>query len=185
MVFSISTSFPTSEKSTMVKPVILPPGRATLAMIPCATGSFTSTNTTGIVEVARFIACAEVVLLATITSGLAATNSAAMSRVRSKLPPDHRMSTLTFRPSSQPSCRKLCKNASSRARPSGSVSLVAISTAMWRSVCCCARVTVGQATAALHSTRRNSRRCMPLPSSSRGHLLCQNHTLIGMETDFE
>jgi len=50
---SISMDFPTSEKSTMVNPVMFSPGRAMLAMTPCATGSLTSTNTTGIDEVAR------------------------------------------------------------------------------------------------------------------------------------
>jgi hypothetical protein len=102
--------------------------------------------------------------------------------VRSKLPPDHRISTLTFRPSSQPSCRKLCKNAS--VAPDRRVSVFGRHQQRWRIVCCCAASQLAKRPP-LHSTRRNSRRCMPRPSSSRGHLLCQNHTLIGMETDFE
>jgi hypothetical protein len=56
MDLSSSPDFPITVKSIRVKPVMLPPGRARLATKPCATGSFTATNTSGIVEVARFIA---------------------------------------------------------------------------------------------------------------------------------
>jgi len=38
----------TTLKSILVKPVILPPGRAKLATKPCTTGSVTMTNTTWI-----------------------------------------------------------------------------------------------------------------------------------------
>ena len=56
VVLRSSAILPTKLKSILVNPVILLPGRAKLATNPCVTGSFTMTNTTGIVEVARFIA---------------------------------------------------------------------------------------------------------------------------------
>src|SRR5262249_46350774 len=49
--FSRLSHFPVREDSALVKPVALPPGRATLATKPSPTGSDTTANTTGIVRV--------------------------------------------------------------------------------------------------------------------------------------
>src|SRR3984893_17523371 len=59
VALSSSAIFPTTLKSILVKPVILPPGRAKLATKPQPTGSFTMTNTTGIVEDPRFRRCGD------------------------------------------------------------------------------------------------------------------------------
>ena len=53
---SISSHFPIMGKSTNVKPVMLPPGRAKLATKPCPAGSLTTEKTIGMVRVACFSA---------------------------------------------------------------------------------------------------------------------------------
>src|SRR5262245_43294298 len=60
----------------LVKPVMLPPGRARPATKPCATGSLTPVKTMGTMPVARRAAASAVVALATIRSGPSASNSA-------------------------------------------------------------------------------------------------------------
>jgi hypothetical protein len=100
---------------------MLPPGCARLATNPCATGSFTATNTTGIDEVARFIAAVVTEPEEMITSGASATNSAATSRLRSALPPADRNSIRKLRPSVQPNCWSARTKACTRACSSGSV----------------------------------------------------------------
>jgi hypothetical protein len=61
------------------KPVTLPPGRAKLLTKPLPTGSPTTANTTGMVDVACLAASAAGVATVTMTSTLSRTNSAAMS----------------------------------------------------------------------------------------------------------
>src|SRR6516225_10549455 len=74
---SSSTSLGISSVVMLVKPVMLPPGRARLATRPIPTGSPALMKTIGIVEVALFAASAGGVLpVVTITSTLWATRSA-------------------------------------------------------------------------------------------------------------
>jgi hypothetical protein len=54
--FSISSHFPAKECSKIVKPVMLPPGRARLCTSPARTGSPTRTMTIGMVDVAALAA---------------------------------------------------------------------------------------------------------------------------------
>jgi len=74
---SKSTHLLPIENSYMLKPVRLPPGFATLATNPCATGSETCTNTTGTVLVACWMTVRFVVEEARITSGISPINCAA------------------------------------------------------------------------------------------------------------
>jgi hypothetical protein len=69
----------------MGKPVTLPPGRAKLSTKPCATGSVTIANTTGMVLVSRRSAITDGVASARITSGRKATSSDAAVRNRSAI----------------------------------------------------------------------------------------------------
>jgi hypothetical protein len=67
---------PPTENSVAAKPVMLPPGLAMLATKPCATGSVTCRNTTGMVLVACRITVRFVVEEANIASGISPINCA-------------------------------------------------------------------------------------------------------------
>ena len=72
---SNSSHFPIIEGAKLVKPVVLPPGRAMLATKWLPTGSDTPMNTIGIVYVACSRAAVAGVELPTSTSGFKATSS--------------------------------------------------------------------------------------------------------------
>jgi len=74
---SISSHFPTIDGAKLVKPVVLPPGRAMLATKWLPTGSDTPTNTIGMVRVSCSSAAVAGVELPTSTSGCKATSSLA------------------------------------------------------------------------------------------------------------
>src|SRR5215204_5823301 len=76
---SSSSHFALSGYSKLVNPVMFPPGCARLLMNPSPTGSTTSANTIGIVEVCWCNARNTSGLLARITSGAVPTSSAAYS----------------------------------------------------------------------------------------------------------
>src|SRR5262249_14341456 len=83
---SSCSHLPPKSKSDWVKPVILPPGRATLATKPAATGSGTCANTIGTV---RLACCTGPVFespVVTTTSGASATSSAAYLRLSLAIP---------------------------------------------------------------------------------------------------
>ena len=71
------TGFSFLEYSRNEKPVMLPPGCAMLAMMPCDTGSLTTENTMGIVDVACFRATVAGVPLPSRMSGASCTSSSA------------------------------------------------------------------------------------------------------------
>src|SRR5438094_329825 len=90
--------FPGNSSFWVANPVAFPPGRARLATRPSLTGSVMIGMTIGIAVVACLAATAAW-LLATMTSTLRRTKSAARPGRRSSLPSAHRYSMLTFRPS--------------------------------------------------------------------------------------
>ena len=69
-----------ASSAVLVKPVMLPPGRARLATSPEPTGSLEVDMTIGMVRVACFAGAVAVVPSATITSTLSRTSSSAMRR---------------------------------------------------------------------------------------------------------
>jgi hypothetical protein len=69
-----------------VSPVMLPPGRATFATKPAATGSATTVMTMGMVFVASATAWTAAVVPTTTTSTLSATSSPASLGKRSGCP---------------------------------------------------------------------------------------------------
>ena len=79
---SNSSHFPLIMNSNWTNPVVLPPGRAMLAIRPRLTGSVVSTNTIGIVRVACCNAPTVVPPTASITSGSSATNSVAIFAIK-------------------------------------------------------------------------------------------------------
>ena len=79
---SSSSHFPAKLYSSCMNPVVLPPGRARLSTKLVPTGSTTIANTIGMVRVACCNAVADGVVVARITSGASATNSAASLRCR-------------------------------------------------------------------------------------------------------
>ena len=87
---------------------MLPPGRDRLCTRLIATGSYTATNTIGMVAVADFRARAGFGPEATINSGVKATNSAAKAGRRSGA---KRYSTSRFLPSIQPFSRNPLSHA--------------------------------------------------------------------------
>src|SRR6516225_4383691 len=89
------------------RPVMLPPGRDRLATKPLPTGSFATTNTIGMTDVACFTARSAVPDV-TMTSTFSWTNSAAISTNRSSRPSAQRYSTAMVRPSIQPKSRNRC-----------------------------------------------------------------------------
>ena len=159
MALSISTDLPTTEKSTWVKPVILPPGRAMLAMKPCATGSLTPTKITGINDVARFSAPIAGVPLATITSGLSATTALRFlaSARRCRPPSAHRFARCALR-ASRASRGLAGRRSVDLVR--GYQSLLTIITAMRRTACW-ARTASGQHTAPPSRIVKSRRRISP------------------------
>src|SRR5262249_16321034 len=85
-LFEQPQPFPANTVLNTIKPVELLPGRAKLWTKPAPTGSATPTNTIGTAGVACCNAATSGVLLARITSGASATNSAAYLRMRSGSP---------------------------------------------------------------------------------------------------
>src|SRR5690348_846788 len=79
---SSSRHLPTNSGVRLDKPVTLPPGRARLITSPSATGSPTVAKTMGMLLVACLAARAAIVPVATITSTLSATSSAARAGSR-------------------------------------------------------------------------------------------------------
>lgn len=69
-----------ANKALIVKPVMLPPGRAMLVIRPEPTGSITLTNTIGTVRIACCNCNTAGVVLARTTSGPSAISSAAYLR---------------------------------------------------------------------------------------------------------
>ena len=92
--------------SYSIKPVALPPGRASVSTKPAPTGSATCTNTIGTARVACSSGPVVALVAAKMTSDESATNSAAYLRMRSGSPAPQRMSMRTLRPSIQPDCRQ-------------------------------------------------------------------------------
>jgi hypothetical protein len=80
---SSSTRLEFSWSAMLLKPVMLPPGRARLETRPIPTGSPTPVKTIGIVEVAVFAARAAACPAGTITSTSRPTKSAANAGSRS------------------------------------------------------------------------------------------------------
>ena len=105
---------PTAAFDWLAVPVTLPPGRARLPTRPEATGSAAPTTTMGIVVVASFAASADADTMATITSGLFFTISAASAGSRAKSPSAERRSTTIVLPSTYPKSRIPDQNAASR-----------------------------------------------------------------------
>jgi hypothetical protein len=81
-----SSHLPPIAASTLMNPVMLPPGRAKPATKPAPTGSETVENTIGIVRVSRCTAAVTGVVAARITSGCCATSSFANIRARATSP---------------------------------------------------------------------------------------------------
>ena len=161
--FSSSSHFPLKLYSNCTKPVALPPGRARLSTKPEPTGSGTFANTIGTVRLACSNGPTVVPPVASMTSGVRATNSAAYLRMSSALPAPQRMSIFTLRPSDQPNCCSPCRKAAILALPCGSSAAKPISTPMRRiRSACCARAATDHA-AAPPSRAMNSRRLMRVP----------------------
>ena len=78
--------FPAQAVFELIKPVVLPPGRARLSTKPAPTGSATTANTIGTVRVACSNGPTVEVPGARMTSGASATNSAACLRISTALP---------------------------------------------------------------------------------------------------
>ena len=94
---------------------MLPPGRARLATNPEPTGSLSNAMTMGIVTVASLAGRVDAGPAVTMTSTLRRTSSAASSGRRSSFPSAYRHSMTMFFPSTYPSSRSPCRNASMRA----------------------------------------------------------------------
>ena len=144
------------------RPVRLPPGRAKFATRPVPTGSPAVAKTIGMTDVACFAARIAMVPPVTMTSTFSRTNSAAMSAKRSLRPSAQRYSIATVRPSTQPSSRSRCTNASVHLRMADSESwprnpMVGILPTR------CASAVNGQITAAPPMAAINSRRRIEFP----------------------
>ncbi len=113
--FRSSSRFPLSSGARVDNPVMFPPGRARLATNPLPTGSGSCAMTMGIVEVASLAARVAVGPAVTMTSTLRRTSSAASAGRRSSFPSADRHSMTMFFPSTYPSSRRPCRNASMRA----------------------------------------------------------------------
>jgi hypothetical protein len=139
--------------------VVFPPGRAKLSTKPPPTGSTTDANTIGTVRVACCNAATAWLVVARMTSGASATNSAAYVRTRSTSPTPQRVTIRTLRPSVQPNSCSPCANAVTLAIDSGSSAAKFMSTPMIGSFAgCCARAASGHATVAPPIAAINSRR---------------------------
>ena len=111
---SISSLLVFSSGTKLEFPVMLPPGRARLAIRPAPTGSTENVITMGMVLVAFFAANGVGAPEATIRSTLRRTRSAASSGSRSGFCSANRYSKAIFFPSIQPSLLSSCRNASHR-----------------------------------------------------------------------
>src|SRR6516165_3540223 len=87
---SNSSHLPAIENSKLVKPVVLPPGRAKLSTSPLPTGSVTVVNTIGIALVCCCTICDVSVPCERMTSGLCLTKSAAAALAVGSSPPEMR-----------------------------------------------------------------------------------------------
>ena len=92
-----------------------PQGGARLATNPFPTGSLSWNMTMGIVTVASLARRVDIEPPVTITSTLRRTSSAASAGTRSSFPSAYRCSMTMFFPSTYPSSRRPCRNASMRA----------------------------------------------------------------------
>src|SRR3954451_8589905 len=180
---SSSSHLPLRPYSNIRKPVALPPGRARLSTNPAPTGSMRSTNTMGKVRLTSSNGTIVVVpVAARMTSGASAASSAACLRRTSASVVAQRMSNFMLRPSVQPNCSSVCRNAPKRARYSGSSSAPATSKPMVRIRSDCSAITAkGHATPALPSIRRKFRRLMSASQSAGSILQVQTSTIIVAE----
>jgi hypothetical protein len=96
---SSSSRFPVRSRVKLETPVIVPPGRAKLAMSPRPTGSATYVKTIGVRRVAFLAAGAAEVPWVTMTSTVSLTSSAASTVSRSSFPSAERHSMMRFWPS--------------------------------------------------------------------------------------
>ena len=165
---SSSSHFPLIAYSKLLKPVMLPPGRAMLGTKPALSGSETPTNTIGTVR-DRFCNASRIgVPLARIMSGFCATNSSecvayafGIGSYKPNIDPD----ISSFGPTQFLEFRAKRFDAVLR---SGSDSSPNMSTPMRRVLSlCCARAANGHATAAPPSTAMNSRRFIQSPRRPR------------------
>jgi hypothetical protein len=108
---SNSSHFPPMLYSNVIKPVMLPPGRARLSTMPPPIGSPTTGNTIGMVRVAWSIALEPDTPWARMTSGADAASSVACLRSDAGLVVAERVSMRRLRPMVQPDCCKPCRNA--------------------------------------------------------------------------
>src|SRR5215510_318587 len=114
--FRRSTRFPLISGARVDNPVMFPPGRARLATNPFATGSLSCVMTIGIVAVAFLAGPVAPKPPVTMISTLRRASSAASAGRRSFFPSADRHSMIMFFPSTYPSSRRPCRNASMRAR---------------------------------------------------------------------
>ena len=110
--FRSSSRFPLSSGASVDNPVMFPPGRARLATNPSQQDRDRFAMTMGIVSSLPWLAWVDVGPAVTMTSTLRRTSSAASARRRSGFPSAHRHSMTTFFPSTYPSSRRPCRNAS-------------------------------------------------------------------------
>ena len=137
---SISSLLVISSGDKPELPVILPPGRARLAIRPAPTGSVALTITMGMVVVAPFAANGVGPPETTIRSTLRRTKSAARSGNRSSFCSANRYSMVMFFPSIHPSLLSSCRSASKR---TALAEAVLLSRKPMRKIfpVCCARAT--------------------------------------------
>src|SRR5205823_4485158 len=151
--------FPDSSIFIELIPVTLPPGRLKLATRPIWTGSAADTKTIGIVAVAALAASGPGVPPVAMIATRRRTRSAANAGKRLSWPSAQRYSTATFWPSTNPSCLRPSRNASSMsAKPSGDWAFRNPTTGIPPG--CCALAASGHAVAAPPRRVRNSRRCI-------------------------
>ncbi len=104
---NVSRILPNIESSRLVKPVILPPGRAKLSTNPKPTGSICPGSTMGTERESCTSTGTTRPPTVTTTSEFDATRLAALARTRSILSVVQRSSNCTLTPSVQPSSRQL------------------------------------------------------------------------------
>src|SRR5947208_16647179 len=112
--FRSSSCLPLISGERVDSPVMFPPSRARLATKPEPTGSLSHAMTIGLVPVAPLAGRVAVGPLDRMTSTLRRTSSAARSGSRSNFPSAHRYSMTMLFPSTYPSSRRPCRNASVR-----------------------------------------------------------------------
>src|SRR5215510_14489219 len=149
---SISRRLPANSAAKLVKPVMLPPGRARLLTNPAATGSTASCiKTTGIVLVAFLAAMVAGVAIVSSTSTLRRTSSSARAGSRSSLLSAERYSKAMFLPSTNPSSESLRRKISPSLEPRSVVPLSSQPT-LKVFACCCAWAIAAQPSTELTST---------------------------------